>query len=177
MSVESFADRSVAAEGEGSLAVALSGGGHRAALFGLGVLMYLVDAGANAKVSSVSSVSGGSLTNGYVAQTLDYRSATPGLFGPVAARVASQIARRGTLWATSLTRLYLATLLALTGAVLVAPWFLPIALVLQIVVLVVGLLVVSWFAELRVRLPQSSIRPESSPRSSFLPKTPLGSNR
>ena len=42
-----------------ALSVALSGGGHRAALFGLGVLMYLADAGKNRQVGSIVSVSGG----------------------------------------------------------------------------------------------------------------------
>ena len=42
------------------IAVALSGGGHRA-LFSLGALVYLVDAGKSREVTSVSSVSGGSL--------------------------------------------------------------------------------------------------------------------
>lgn len=51
------------------IAVSLSGGGYRASLFGLGTLLYLVDAGKNAEVCCISSVSGGSITNGYVAQS------------------------------------------------------------------------------------------------------------
>ncbi len=131
------------------IAVALSGGGHRAALFSLGALMYLVDAGKSREVTSVSSVSGGSLTNGHVAQMLDYASATPETFRPVAQRVAAQIALHGTLWATPLTGLYLLGLVALAGAVFVGTWFLPIAVVLKIVVFIVGLLVVAWFVKLR----------------------------
>jgi hypothetical protein len=46
------------------IGVALSGGGHRAALFALGVLWYPADAGKNRSVTSIASVSGGSLTNG-----------------------------------------------------------------------------------------------------------------
>jgi patatin-like phospholipase len=149
MSAEPAADRSAASDTDGGVAVALSGGGHRAALFGLGALMYLVDAGVNARVSSVASVSGGSLTNGYVAQTVDYGSTTPESFRPVATRVAGQIARGGTLWATPVTWVYVVTLVALTLAVLVVPWFLPIHVAIQIVILVVGLLVVAWFAKLR----------------------------
>ncbi|MDH4346170.1 MAG: hypothetical protein OEW31_07540, partial [Thermoleophilia bacterium] len=61
-------------------AVALSGGGHRAALFGLGVLLYLADAGKSREVTSVASVSGGSLTNGYVAQSVDYASVSGSAF-------------------------------------------------------------------------------------------------
>lgn len=149
MSEESLADRSAASGADGSIAVAVSGGGHRAALFGLGVLMYLVDAEVNSSVSSVSSVSGGSLTNGYVAQAVDYGSATPASFKPVASRVSGQIARRGTLWATPLTWIYVVTLVALTLAVLIVPWFLPIHVAIQIVIFVAGLLVVAWFAKLR----------------------------
>ena len=40
------------------IAVALSGGGHRAALFGLGALLYLVDAGKGPELATISSVSG-----------------------------------------------------------------------------------------------------------------------
>lgn len=45
--------------------VAVSGGGYRAAAWGLGVLWCLSDVGLAADVSTVSSVSGGSLTNAY----------------------------------------------------------------------------------------------------------------
>ena len=51
-----------------SIAVALAGGGYRAAMFGLGVLLYLVDAAKNQEVTSISSVSGGSITNAFVGQ-------------------------------------------------------------------------------------------------------------
>ena len=52
--------------------VCLSGGGHRAALFGLGALLYIVDAGLNSRVRSIASVSGGSLLNAFVAQECDF---------------------------------------------------------------------------------------------------------
>jgi hypothetical protein len=48
-------------------AVALSGGGHRATLFGLGVLLALVDRDLNERVSQIASVSGGSIANAFVA--------------------------------------------------------------------------------------------------------------
>ncbi len=54
--------------------IALSGGGQRATLFTLGVLLHVAGAGKSRDVSSVASVSGGSLTNGYVAQSVDYAS-------------------------------------------------------------------------------------------------------
>jgi len=48
------------------VALALSGGGFRATLFHLGVLLYLRDSGGLAKVTHISSVSGGSITAAFV---------------------------------------------------------------------------------------------------------------
>lgn len=62
------------------IGVALSGGGHRASAWGTGVLAAVVDADLGPDVVSVSSVSGGSITNGVVAQNLDLRTATPDQF-------------------------------------------------------------------------------------------------
>ena len=59
------------------VAVALSGGGHRATLFGLGALLYMARAGVNRSVTQISSVSGGSLTNGLVAQRCSRRGRIP----------------------------------------------------------------------------------------------------
>lgn len=52
----------------------MSGGGHRASLFALGVLLYLTDAQMNRHVVSIASVSGGSITNGYFAQAGGYHT-------------------------------------------------------------------------------------------------------
>lgn len=52
---------------EPALALAVSGGGFRATLAGLGALRFVADAGLLAQVRYVSSVSGGSLTNGLFA--------------------------------------------------------------------------------------------------------------
>jgi len=49
------------------IAVSLSGGGHRATLFGLGVLIALVDRGLNKRVKQIASVSGGSIVNAFIA--------------------------------------------------------------------------------------------------------------
>jgi predicted acylesterase/phospholipase RssA len=57
-----------------SLGIALSGGGHRAALFAAGALLGVVDAGEQAHTLSITSVSGGSLTNGLVAADGDFRT-------------------------------------------------------------------------------------------------------
>ena len=90
-----------------SLAIALSGGGHRATLFGLGALMYLVDAGRQRDTTSIASVSGGSLANGFLAQTLDFRATDSAAFDQkVVAPVARQIALRGTLFAPLFTKFF-----------------------------------------------------------------------
>src|SRR5690242_19599408 len=76
--------------------VALSGGGHRASLFGLGVLLYLGDARKLPELTSIASVSGGSLTNGYVAQTLDMTTVIDGgAFEEAVKPFARQLAQRG----------------------------------------------------------------------------------
>lgn len=100
------------------VAVALSGGGHRASLFGLGVLLYLADAGKNAEVTSISSVSGGSLTNGYVGQAGDFRQRDGTDFWEAMRPFARQIAVNGTLWACWFTWTYL---LLLVGS-FIAVW-------------------------------------------------------
>src|SRR5688572_27611858 len=112
--------RGVGVEPTAKIGVALSGGGHRATLFGLGVLMYLVRArrddgtSVNNDVLEISSVSGGSFANGYVAQSLDYQWATPESFDKVAGELASQIAQRGTLFAPWWARVYVAVLVTLS---------------------------------------------------------------
>ncbi len=103
--------------------VSMSGGGHRASLFGLGVLLYLVDAGKNEQVTSISSVSGGSLTNAFVGQALDLQATTPEEFDRAVAPFATRIARRGTFLGRGLTGRYPLVLL-LTLFATAALWFL-----------------------------------------------------
>ncbi len=57
------------------IGTALSGGGHRATIWGIGVLLYLADAGRQGDVGVIASVSGGSIANGVVAHEMDYASA------------------------------------------------------------------------------------------------------
>src|SRR5262245_27451707 len=106
------------------IAVALSGGGHRAALFTLGALLYLVDAAKNREVTSIASVSGGSLTNGIVAQETKFRGVASTCFERHAQAFARQLAGPGTLWAYWGTWLYLVALIA-GLAPLVFIWCLP----------------------------------------------------
>ena len=111
------------------LAVALSGGGHRAAIFGLGVLLYLVDSGLNRRVRLISSVSGGSITNGFVAQECDFRQVDREAFDRIAAALLQRIVRQGlfrwwVIWAYVAVVVGLVVLSA-TTAVLSWPVALP----------------------------------------------------
>src|SRR5262245_57265616 len=90
-----------------SIGIALSGGGHRAAAFGLGVLLYLADAQKNREVTSIASVSGGSLTNGFVAQCGLYNQQDAETFRAAMASLILRIARFGTLWAWPGTWIYI----------------------------------------------------------------------
>ena len=95
------------------------------------------------------------MTNGYVAQELDYATATPEQFRPVAASLTTQIGQRGTLWAARSTRIYVVLLVlvvlgGLAGAV--AVWFLSIHLLLRIVAFSAIVLAVASFARLRGRV-------------------------
>ena len=82
---------------DGHLAVALSGGGHRATLFALGALLALVDRGLNRRVAQISSVSGGSIANAFVAQRCHFDQLRPGELDPVAADLVATIVTRGLL--------------------------------------------------------------------------------
>ncbi len=122
----------------GQIGVALSGGGHRASLFGLGALLYLTDAGKNKDVTSIASVSGGSLTNGFIAQNLSFSQTSPEQLRSVATGLTTRVARTGTLWAGAETKLYVA-LLAVVGIACLAIPFVPSPIWLR-VLLFLGLL-------------------------------------
>ena len=94
------------------IGVAMSGGGHRASVWGTGVLAAVVDAGLGRDVVSVSSVSGGSITNGVVAQNLDLRTATPDQFDAAVRDSLINYARVGLFPAGPLTKRYLRLLIA-----------------------------------------------------------------
>ena len=96
------------------IGVALSGGGIRASLFALGALKYLVDSGKNERVTEISSVSGGSITNGFIAQRCDFQHVKPEEFDSYA----SQLAKAVTLGLLS-KRFVLATY-GLLGSVVLA---------------------------------------------------------
>jgi subtilisin family serine protease/predicted acylesterase/phospholipase RssA len=108
------------------IGVALSGGGHRASLFGLGALLYLADAGKSKQVRSIASVSGGSLTNGVVAQSLRYREASASTIEEALRPFATQLASEGTFLNAPFTSSYLwllgTTLVVAAGTA----WFIPV---------------------------------------------------
>ncbi|HJP92328.1 MAG TPA: patatin-like phospholipase family protein [Pyrinomonadaceae bacterium] len=136
-----------------SLAVTLSGGGHRATLFALGALLYLVDSQANANVTSIASVSGGSITNGFVGQTLNFRKTNGDEFrARVAKPLATQISNSGTLFAPLFTKVYV-VILVVTGilvfvipAVVSAPWY------VRLLIFFAGLMVWGWILAARGRV-------------------------
>jgi len=137
---------------ERKVAIALSGGGHRACLFALGVLLYLVDAGKGPAIASISSVSGGSLANGAVAQSLDLGSAGAGDLEAIASRTSGQITSRGTLFGTVWTAAYLLLVIITVLAALALPWFLAIAGALKVVLMLAGLLLAAWLVGARGKI-------------------------
>jgi predicted acylesterase/phospholipase RssA len=129
------------------VAVALSGGGHRASLFGLGALLYLVDAGKGPELATVSSISGGSITNGYVGMTTDLATVRADDFWRDVRPLARQVASLGTLFASPLTKAYLAVLglVVIVAVVLTALW----GAVLAWVAWPIALVMLGWLAQQR----------------------------
>ena len=85
-----------------SIEIALSGGGHRAAAYALGALLYLVHANLNSRVRNISSVSGASITNAFVASQCDFQAVKIDEFKVIASKLILKIARSGLLsvWTT-----------------------------------------------------------------------------
>jgi len=79
------------------IGVALSGGGHRATVFGLGALLAMADAGLCDRTVSISSVSGGSIANGAVMVGPDFGTAPVADVEAHIARTVRSIAGRGIL--------------------------------------------------------------------------------
>lgn len=142
-----------------SLAVSLSGGGHRATLFALGALMYIVDSGANARVTSIASVSGGSLTNGFVGQEVNFRQTTKDEFRTsVATPLATQIAKSGTLFAPFLSKVYVLVLVLSALAALIGPWTIAAPWYVKAIIFVIALTIWGWYLGLRGRLCARAFR-------------------
>jgi predicted acylesterase/phospholipase RssA len=102
---------------EQSIGITLSGGGFRATIFSLGVLYYLIERGLGKRIQYVASVSGGSVTNGYVAQECDLSSVTPEGFRELVRRMARKVAHEGIFRSPPvLAWLFTTTSLLLAGA-------------------------------------------------------------
>jgi len=139
------------------IALALSGGGHRACLWALGVLLYLGDTERNRDVTSIASVSGGSLANGALGQRLDYCAASPQEVRAFVQKVAQLIAGRGTVFGWWGAYAYVvALLLGLGAAVLVvaqpvADWPVEVDVAGSIEWAAAALAVVAWLRLLGAR--------------------------
>lgn len=79
----------------GGFAISLSGGGHRATLATLGALMAIVDRGLSPKVMQIASVSGGSITNAFVAQRCRFGELAPGELDEIANELTTTIIHNG----------------------------------------------------------------------------------
>jgi hypothetical protein len=97
------------------IGVAISGGGHRATLWGLGPLLYLVDAGKHREIAAISSVSGGSITNGVVAHEMDLPATDPADFDDKVAGLVRHVAGTGLFFWGPATNGYVVSLLAGAG--------------------------------------------------------------
>ena len=134
---------------ERHVAVALSGGGHRASAFALGVILYLAHAEKTPEISSVASVSGGSLANGALAQDVDLSTATAADVESAVAQTARKLTGRGTLFGASAVGIWIAGLLVLAALALVGPWLLPVAGWLRVVIFLVALALLGGYFALR----------------------------
>jgi predicted acylesterase/phospholipase RssA len=101
--------------------VAISGGGHRATAWGTGAVLALFDAGLGPEITSIASVSGGSITNGVLAHDLDLNAATPTDVETSLRRLLRHITGEGLFWFGPPTDRWLRTFLA--AAVLAATSF------------------------------------------------------
>ncbi len=102
------------------IGLAMSGGGHRAALFGLGALLYLVDARKGPEMACISSVSGGSMTNGAVAMTSDVRTVSPDQLREDVRPLVRACSTGGSVFAAPWTYAYLAVAVLILVAATVA---------------------------------------------------------
>ena len=127
--------------------VAISGGGYRATVWGLGALMYLVDAGKAGEVSSISSVSGGSVANGVVAHETEFRTTDSERFRSSLGPVLRHMANDGLIFFGRATNLYVYTVLVGAALTALAGATLLVAIVIAALD-VFGVLSLSWSSAL-----------------------------
>jgi hypothetical protein len=87
--------------------------------------MYLADSDKNKDVRSIASVSGGSLTNGYVAQELRFDQTSGPSFEEAVRPFAARLAQSGTFMDAELTPAFSRMLLVTFAIAAVPAWFLP----------------------------------------------------
>lgn len=93
-------------------------------------MLYLVDSGLNRRVAGITSVSGGSITNGFVASECDFGTLTDKEeFRRVAARLAQIVSGRGKFHGFWLVSRPYTVFLLISGAAM-AVWFTIIAVAL-----------------------------------------------
>jgi hypothetical protein len=112
---------------ERRIGVALSGGGYRAGAWGLGVLLYLADAGLHRRVVTASSVSGGSITNAVVGLQA-YGEMPPQEMWQLSARLARRLAGNVNPFLVLLVLHAAAWATAIVGAALHTPALAGVAL-------------------------------------------------
>src|SRR5215469_5746546 len=97
------------------IGVALSGGGHRATIWGIGVLLYVADARRQGDVGVIASVSGGSIANGVIAHEMDYAKTEAGEVRTRLRPLLRHVAYTGLFFWGPSTNLFVITLLSLLG--------------------------------------------------------------
>jgi predicted acylesterase/phospholipase RssA len=108
------------ADTPGQIGIALSGGGHRATVWGIGALLAVAEAGLNPHVVSISSVSGGSIANGVAAHGPDYRTSTAAEIRASMRPCLRVIAHEGLFFLGPKTNGYIGRLFLIAGLGLVA---------------------------------------------------------
>jgi predicted acylesterase/phospholipase RssA len=103
-----------------SIAVTLSGGGHRASIFGLGVLIYLCEIHKNKSVTSIASVSGGSITNGYIGKECNFRNVPPNEFQKITSYLWNRLTHSGIVYAALITKIYIFVILLLLFSIIIS---------------------------------------------------------
>jgi predicted acylesterase/phospholipase RssA len=148
----------------GGFAIALSGGGHRATLATLGALLAIVDRGLGPKVIQVASVSGGSITNAFIAQRCRLEKLGPGQLDATATELVTTIIRKGVLTKCWIALLLLVPVVLGVSAgtifhVLVVAWTwlaVVIGFGVALVLLMARGLAIEWLLDRRYFRPASS---------------------
>ncbi len=163
------------------LGLALSGGGTRAATFAIGPILHLLDVDQYRNVEQINSVSGGSLTNGYIANTTTLEQPlTAEHLEPFARRLVDKgapLEQFGRQFATYLTFAAVFALAAVvTGVIALRDalwWWLPVLLLaaaayLAAIVWYLVVLSTNEMIELWIRRTLNPTQPERTPHLAML---------